>query len=83
MGETHRGEGTLKGKRLRGVRVLRGGGGIRKGDRLAGGGDLEGGTQESKRETWRVDTPRGGGRRLRGKTQRKDSEGETRRGEEN
>ena len=79
MGETHRGEGTLKGKRLRGVRVLRGGGGIRKGDRLAGGGDLEGGTQESKRETWRVDTPRGGG----AKTQRKDSERETRRGEEN
>ena len=42
MGETRRGEGTLKGKRLRGVRVLRGGEGIWKGDRLAGGGDLEG-----------------------------------------
>ena len=38
MGETRRGEGTLKGKRLRGVRVLRGGEGIWKGDRLAGGG---------------------------------------------
>ena len=84
MGETRRGEGTLKGKRLRGVRVLRGGGGGEFGREI----DLQG------EGTWRVELrsrrerlgglihPEGGA-----KTQREDSEerlrgGDTERGGE-